>query len=62
MPDGLEGDGLGESDALRVVWMGGRYICGSSMGGSVKDMALSPICMPTQSFRMSLLIKVLGLL
>ena len=61
MPEGLEGDGLGESDALRVVRMGGRYICGSSMGGSVRDEALSPICMPTIILKFGLLITVLGL-
>ena len=51
MPEGLEGDGLGEADALRVVRMGGRYICGSSIGGSVSDMVLSPICTPHAEVR-----------
>ena len=49
MPEGREGEGLGEAEGLRVVRMGGRYICGSSIGGSGIDIVLSSICTVAQS-------------
>lgn len=49
MPEGREGEGLGEAEGLRVVRMGGRYICGSSIGGSGIDIVLSSICTLAQS-------------
>lgn len=53
MPERREGEGLGEAEGLRVVWMGGRYICGSSIGGSGIDIVLSSICTLPHFFRSS---------
>ncbi len=53
MPEGREGEGLGEAEGLMVVRMGGRYICGSSIGGSGIDIVLSSICRLPQLFRTS---------